>query len=252
MGDPRKLKRKYEKPKHPWIYSNLEKERNLMKAYGLKNKKEIWKAESKIRKYRKQARELIGIPAEEREKKQGKFLEKLKSQGILKEQEELDDVLSLKTKDYLERRLETQAYKKGYGRTPKQARQLITHGHIKVNGRRATKPSRIIKKSEEGTINWYGKPVEQAKAEKTPEEIIEEAKEKGQIKEKPKKKKETKQEKTKEQEEINYEKLAKENISDIKEKSKSLKLDYKKLLTAEKQNKDRKTMKKWIEKKIGE
>lgn len=260
MGDPRKLKRKYDKPKHPWQYKNLEKERRLIKDYGLKNKKEVWKAESTVRKYRKQAREIVGVPEEERGEKESGFLDKLRKIGILKENQGLEQVLSLNTKDYLERRLQTQAWKKGYGKTAKEARQLIVHGHIKMNGRRATEPGMIVPEDEEHTIDWYGEPVEQAKAKKTSEEVVEEAREEGKIEGKEKEKEREKEEETKEEEaeeeaetkEVGYSEIVKENIPDVKEKAKETELDYEKLLEAEKSNKDRKTMKKWIKRKIGD
>ncbi len=50
--------------------------------------------------------------------------------------------------------------------------------------------------------------------------------------------------------EINYLKLSNLTISKIKEKSEELELDYEKFLEAEKENKDRKSLKKWLKKKI--
>lgn len=51
---------------------------------------------------------------------------------------------------------------------------------------------------------------------------------------------------------INYQKLVEENISDIRERAKERDLDYQKLLEAEKENKDRSTLKKWLRTKIKE
>lgn len=51
-------------------------------------------------------------------------------------------------------------------------------------------------------------------------------------------------------EEIDYQELSKQNISDIKEKAEELDLDYQKLLEVERENKDRKTLKGWLEEKI--
>ncbi|MDP7610203.1 MAG: 30S ribosomal protein S4, partial [Candidatus Woesearchaeota archaeon] len=43
MGDPKKQRKKYSKPSHPWQTERIEVEKVLMKEYGLKNKKEIWR-----------------------------------------------------------------------------------------------------------------------------------------------------------------------------------------------------------------
>ncbi|MGC9554352.1 MAG: 30S ribosomal protein S4, partial [Thermoplasmatota archaeon] len=56
----------------------------------------------------------------------------------------LDDVLS--------RRLQTQVYLRGMAYTPKQARQMIIHGHIAVNGRKVRVPAYMVKKNEENAI----------------------------------------------------------------------------------------------------
>lgn len=41
----------------------------------------------------------------------------------------------------LERRLDSMAYRLGFGSTLRQARQMVTHGHILVNGKRVNIPS---------------------------------------------------------------------------------------------------------------
>ncbi|KAF5426797.1 small subunit ribosomal protein S4, partial [Candidatus Methanophagaceae archaeon] len=45
MGHPKKLKKKYERPRRPWVLQRIKDERELAEKYGLKNKREIWKAE---------------------------------------------------------------------------------------------------------------------------------------------------------------------------------------------------------------
>ncbi len=159
MGDPRRLKKKYEPPSHPWEKERILEEKKLMKEYGLKNKKEIWRAKTQIRKYRHMARELVGLAPEEREEKEKALLNKLERYGILPENSSLDDVLSLKTEDLLKRRLQTIVWKKGLARTIKQARQFITHGHIAVNGIKTTAPSMIIDLETEKTVGWYKEPL---------------------------------------------------------------------------------------------
>lgn len=50
--------------------------------------------------------------------------------------------------------------------------------------------------------------------------------------------------------EISMEELVSMNITEIKDKVKDEDVDFKKLLEAEKDNKDRKTLKKWLKKKM--
>lgn len=48
----------------------------------------------------------------------------------------------------LELRLDNVAFRAGWGASRAQARQLVRHGHIKVNGRRVTIPSYTVRKGE--------------------------------------------------------------------------------------------------------
>jgi len=45
----------------------------------------------------------------------------------------------------LETRLDNVVYRLGYGKSRAQARQMVTHGHVKVNGQRASIPSQAVK-----------------------------------------------------------------------------------------------------------
>ena len=44
----------------------------------------------------------------------------------------------------LERRLDNVAYRLGFAKTRRQARQLVSHGHVTINGRRMTIPSHTV------------------------------------------------------------------------------------------------------------
>ena len=61
---------------------------------------------------------------------------------------------ALKNEDVLSRRLQTIVYEKGYASTIKQARQMVTHGHIFMNGHRVTVPGYIVSRVEESTIEF--------------------------------------------------------------------------------------------------
>lgn len=154
MGDPKKTRRKYITPKHPWRMERIERERALAKKYGLKNRKEIWKMETVLRKYRRQARRLLALKTEQAKTEERQLLDRLQRLNVLKKGSTLDDVLALTIDDVMERRLESLVFKKGLANTPRQARQFITHGHILVNGRKITSPSHLVSSEEEKKITF--------------------------------------------------------------------------------------------------
>jgi small subunit ribosomal protein S4 len=145
----KRSRKKYEKPKRPWDKARIEKEKEILKKFGLRRKRELWRAEAILRKYRRMARELAAKKDKEKEKV---LIEKLKKIGVLKEGSALDDVLALTVEDILERRLQTIVYRRGLANSIKHARQLIVHGHVKINGRKINYPSYIVPKDEEDKI----------------------------------------------------------------------------------------------------
>jgi len=155
MGDPRRPRKTYEGPRHPWRHDVLLHEMKLMGTYGLRNKRELWKAATIVRYYRHRARSLLAAPPEIREKEEKALIERLVKIGLLKEGARLDDVLNLKVEDLLERRLQTIVYRKGLARTLHEARQLIVHGHIAIGGRRIRAPGRIVTVDEEPLVDYY-------------------------------------------------------------------------------------------------
>ncbi|ERH09872.1 MAG: SSU ribosomal protein S4P [halophilic archaeon J07HX64] len=147
----------YETPNHPYQGERIAAEAGLVSTYGLKNKEELWRSESELRQYRREARDLIGsaggdIGTAEREGQE--FVARLRRIGVLADEESLDDVLALEVTDILERRLQTQVYRKGYANTTEQARQFIAHGHITVEGRQVRVPSYTVRTTEESTISF--------------------------------------------------------------------------------------------------
>ncbi|MCD6247764.1 MAG: 30S ribosomal protein S4 [Candidatus Diapherotrites archaeon] len=161
MGDPKKPKKTYERPRKPWVKQEIIMRKELCAKYGLKNKKELWKAEAILRNKRKTARELLALPLEERAERQKELIESLAKYGILKKDSTLDDVLSLTVEAILERRLQTIVWRKGMARTIKQARQLIRHGHIAISGKRVTAPSYLVEKREENAITYFKPHIEE-------------------------------------------------------------------------------------------
>lgn len=157
MGKPKFSRKKYETPSHPWQEDRIKEENELIKKYGLKNKKEIWKAQTRLRKYRGQARELlakVGRGDIQSKKESEQLLMHLNTISILPMNSTLDDVLALGTESILSRRLQTLTYLKGLANTPDQARQLISHGHIAIGSRKVTVPGYMVNKQEEGEIGY--------------------------------------------------------------------------------------------------
>ena len=179
MGDPRRLKKNYETPSHPWQKERLEAERELSEEYGLKNKRELWKFGSKLRRYTKQAKNLILATTEQSKIEEKRLLEKLHKYNLVKKDAKIDDVLSLNLKNVLDRRLQTIVYKNKLSSTINQARQLITHGHILVNNKKIDIPSYFVSGEEENKIqinqssNFYKNIVLKSKKEEHKEELKE-------------------------------------------------------------------------------
>ncbi|MCW1300890.1 MAG: 30S ribosomal protein S4 [Candidatus Nanoarchaeia archaeon] len=153
MGDPKRIRKKYERPKHLWQRARLEEDTLLKKEYGCKNMTEVWKVKAKLRRFRKQARKLIGAMGEQAEKEKEQLIAKLQRLGLLTpEKNSLDDVLALTVRDLMERRLQTLVFRKGLARSIKEARQLITHGHIAIGDKKIFSPNYLVLKEEEDKI----------------------------------------------------------------------------------------------------
>ena len=154
MGDPKRQRKKYESPKYPWSIDRLDSEMKLLGVYGLRNKRELWSHYYVLSKYRTLARNLLAEPLSERAKLEKQLLSKLFSLKIVPENATLDTILDLSIEDILERRIQTRVYKNGLTKTSLQARQLITHGHISVRGRKVTAPSYMLKADDEEHLGY--------------------------------------------------------------------------------------------------
>lgn len=157
MGDPRKQKKKYVAPKKPFDSDRFEQELQLIGGYGLRNKKELWKHKTELSNYRRQARFLLALPVSERQQQERELVDKLARLGMLTTEPTLDHVLDLTMENVLERRLQTVVFRKGLASSMHHARQLVTHGHIAIDGARVDTPRRIIAVTEEDRINYAPK-----------------------------------------------------------------------------------------------
>jgi small subunit ribosomal protein S4 len=158
--------KKYSRPKRPYEKLRIEEENKIISEFGLKNKKEIWKAEAEIKLIREKAKKLISADKE----KQKKLFEMLKKKGL--NVNSIADILSLEIKDILKRRLQTLVLKKRMATTPKMARQLVVHKKVLVNCKIINIPSYIVPIELEESIavrKKSKKPVKQEEGEKKDE-----------------------------------------------------------------------------------
>ena len=161
------MKRKhktYSRPKRPFDKMRIEEEAEIKKEFGLKNKREIWKADAKIKSIREQAKKLISANSEE----QKDLFKRLKKIGL--EVNSIADILSLNKEDYLKRRLQTVVVNKKLATTTKGARQLITHKRVLVNEKIVDSPSYIVPVELEGEISLKKGKVKKEKPKKEVEE----------------------------------------------------------------------------------
>lgn len=152
MGDPKKQKKKFSTPSHPWQKERIEAEKEILKQYGLKRKYEIWKMDSTLRKFLNRAKTLIAQRTAQSELEKRQLLERLNSLGLLKKDSKVEDVLNLTLKDLMERRLQTLLTRKQMARTMMQAREFITHEHVAIGDRKVTAPSYLVTVKEEPGI----------------------------------------------------------------------------------------------------
>jgi small subunit ribosomal protein S4 len=159
LGDPHKPKKTYHRPRRIWTIDQLNAELYILGTYGLRNKRELWKAQSEIARIRNQARALLAIPIEVRRDKELRLLGFLNRLGLVNESATLDDVLNLKIEDILERRLQTIVMRKIMSKSAIEARQIVSHRHVSVGSRTVNLPGYIVRKDEEQNIIVHKEPI---------------------------------------------------------------------------------------------
>lgn len=153
MGHPKKLRKQYETPTHPWQSDRIKEEAEYTKEYGFKNKKEIWKLIAKLKKSKEQVKKIIANKQSlQMQKEKEQLVNKLLKYGLITKDSRVEDILDLSPTDLMERRLQTIVFRKKLARSLKQARQFITHGHILLNDKKITVPSYLVFLEEESKI----------------------------------------------------------------------------------------------------
>ena len=155
MGDPKRQRKSYATPRHPWRSDQLEVELRLLGEYGLRNKRELWRYKTMLSEVRGIARSLLGQSEADRSRVEHEYLAKLGRIGVLSESASIDEVLDLDIRDLLERRLQTMVFKRGLAKTLFQARQLVSHGHVSVGGKIVSIPGYMVSREDEQKIKYF-------------------------------------------------------------------------------------------------
>ncbi|MEM4271569.1 MAG: 30S ribosomal protein S4 [Candidatus Pacearchaeota archaeon] len=154
-------KKRYERPKKAFEISRIKEENALMKKYALKNKLEVWKSIAKVDYFRRRAKALAKSSPEEQEV----LFRKLRVLGL--KADSIADVLAMKLEDILERRLPTIVFKKGFAKTPQEARQMVAHKKVMIENKVIDVPSYLVSLSEENQISIKKKVKQEAEAPNT-------------------------------------------------------------------------------------
>ena len=169
----KKQSKKYSRPRKPFDKVRIDEENILKEKYGLKNKKEIWKADASIGKIRNLAKQLITSSEEE----QNDFIERLQKKGF--GVNSIAEALALDKEDWLKRRLQTIVFSRKLTNTPKQARQFLVHKHVSIRNQIVNIPSYQVSLEEEPLVKLNlvlktAKP--KSKIEEIKEEVLDENK----------------------------------------------------------------------------
>ena len=154
MGDPKKIRKSYTPPSHPWQRARIDAEKAIVTEFGVKNKKEIWKMEAVMRSFTSQAKKLIVGSSKQALLEKQNLIKRLQKYGLVGAQASIDQILGLSLKDIMNRRLQTIVLKKGLASTVSQARQMITHKHVIVGDKKISSPSYLVSLEEEATISF--------------------------------------------------------------------------------------------------
>lgn len=151
--------KKFSRPKKLYDSVRIAEENKLVMKYGLKNKREIWKTEAKVRYFRTRAKKLITASGAEQES----FFSKLRALGL--EVRAISDVLALTKDDLLKRRLSMVLVQRGLASTARHARQMISHKRVVIGKGIVSSPGYLVPVAEESHISLRTKPVAEVAAQ---------------------------------------------------------------------------------------
>ena len=111
-------------------------------------------------------RKLTEYGTQQREKQKVKFVYGVMEKQFYKLYEEAtrkEGVTGELLLQYLERRLDNVIYRLGFGATRRQARQIVSHGHILINGKRVNIASYRVKQGDVITVKEDSKEISMIK-----------------------------------------------------------------------------------------
>ncbi len=153
MGGIKKKRKMFSRPKKLFDRTRMDEENILVKKYGLKNKREIWKVKSVVSGIRRRAKGLIGQDGD----KQRMFFDKLNKMGI--NVMDISDILALTEESIFSRRLQTFVVRKKLATTMRGARQLIVHKNVLVDKKIVNIPSFLVTLDLENKISLKEKKI---------------------------------------------------------------------------------------------
>ncbi|MFN4133421.1 MAG: 30S ribosomal protein S4 [Candidatus Hadarchaeales archaeon] len=152
----RRQRRKYIKPAHPWEKERMDHEDKILSQFGLRRKREIWRAQTVLRGFRRQARRLLAESGPQAERETKQLISRLHKLGLVEKDATLDDALGLTVEKILERYLQMVIYRRGLAKSPREARQMILHGKVTIGERKIDVPSYMVPIEEEPLIKVVG------------------------------------------------------------------------------------------------
>ncbi|EGR28041.1 hypothetical protein IMG5_184430 [Ichthyophthirius multifiliis] len=147
----------YSTPRRPYEKERIDNELKVVGTFGLKNKREVWRVQMVLAKFRKAARELLTLePKDPRRLFEGSaLLRRMIKYGLLSENEKkLDYVLGLTLHKLMERRLQTIIFRKSLARSIHHARVMIRQRHIRVGKNLVNVPSFMVRTDSEKLISF--------------------------------------------------------------------------------------------------
>ncbi|KCZ78643.1 ribosomal protein S4 [Anncaliia algerae PRA109] len=157
--------KKYKVPLKPYDKDRLIDEMKLLGEFGLKNKRELWVIQKTCDDTKRRAKDLLISTSEDEIIVSGRtLLARLVKLGIISDVDyrDLDDiranlekVLDLTVVDFLERRLQHRVFVSGLAISVHQARNMINHKHISVNGYVVDRPGYMVSVEEEGHVDIH-------------------------------------------------------------------------------------------------